>query len=378
MSRGIGSGGKQHSHGLASIAWSAESPSPMIKSLRARATRILARVQTRGPRQRPHHEPGPPHSIVKLIEYFASLEPAPDVLYLGDSVVERVSRNDRDTRTLGDMVSLCLNGRLTVGSISRTGYHMGVFRGVVRALAAMPTWPKMVVFPVNMRTFSPQWDLRPMWQYDEEINSLENCAASLLESVEAIAERAEGDAELVHFDNVRVRYPMTTLSSIGEFRDVIARRHGSAEMKRFRLRQIFIFHYLHDLVPDHRRIVALRDLLSTVDAMGVRALAYISPVNFAAGIRRVGAEFEELFGANVARVCEVIMPFEESGRVRLQDWSVAFDSRSFFHEDEPTEHLNEVGRMNLAGKIAEEVLELSQVKAAGSMPASRGARSAAV
>jgi hypothetical protein len=207
-----------------------------------------------------------------------------------------------------------------------------------------------------------------MWQYDEEIRALEQYAASPREPVSVIAERAERDADLELFDSVKVQYPMTTLSSIGEFRQVIARRHGDSDARRLRLRQVFIFHYLHALAPDHRRIVGLQDVLNTVNAVGMRGLVYISPVNYLAGIRYVGTEFEELLRANVARVCEVIKPFEDSGRVRLQDWSLSFDSTGFFHGDEPTEHLGQLGRRSLARQIAGEIVELSRVEDGSSSP----------
>lgn len=332
----------------------------VIKGLLARLTLLLRPGAATAARRHAQHQRGQPLALAKLIDEFATPGSAPDVLYMGDSVVERVSRNDRDPRSLGEMVSSCLDGCLSVAHISRSGYHMGVFRGVVRALAAMPSRPRALVFPVNMRSFSPQWDHRALWQFREEISALERYAVSPLEPVTSIIERDESDADLAQYHGLAVHYPMTAFGSIGEFREIIARRPGNAEGRRFRLRQIFLFHYMYPLVASHRRIEALQDALSMISGIGVSAAVYITPVNYQAGIRYVGGEFQRLLRSNVAVVCEATKPFQESGRVRVLDWSEAFDSARFFHQDEATEHLNEVGRMNLARAIADTVRESSR------------------
>jgi hypothetical protein len=195
---------------------------------------------------------------------------------------------------------------------------------------------------------------------------MERYAVSPFESVTPIVKRDESVADLAQYDGRAVRYPMTVFRSIGEFREIIARRPGNTEERRFRLRQIFVFHYLYPLVPNHRRIVALQDALSAMSGMGVRGLVYITPVNHMAGTRYVGSEFRRLLRSNVAMVCEITEPFQNSGRVRVIDWSVAFDSSAFFHEDEATEHLNETGRMSLARAIAAGVVDLARAESVSS------------
>lgn len=328
----------------------------MPASVVACVMRLVRRGRSIGDRRQIRDVRGEPDTLARLVNSFATGGSPPEVLYLGDSVAERVSRSDRDTRTLGEMVSWCVDSRCSVACISRSGYHMGVFRGVARALAAMPTRPKVMILPVNMRSFSPQWDRRPMWQFGEEISALERYATYPQEAIPRIIEQDETDAELARYDQLAVQYPMTEFGTIGEFREAIAWRPSTTEQRQFRLRQIFMFHYMHPLVANHRRLEALKDVLSAMRAMGVAGVVYITPVNYQAGTRHVGTGFQRQLRSNVEIVREVMAPFERSGCLQMLDWSTVVESRGFFHENEPTEHLNEVGRLRLARAIADAVL----------------------
>ena len=68
--------------------------------------------------------------LVQLVEAFDRDRRSPDVLFLGDSVVERVSRNDRDVRTLGEMVVDEFAPSIDGLAVSHSGFHPAVFREI--------------------------------------------------------------------------------------------------------------------------------------------------------------------------------------------------------------------------------------------------------
>jgi hypothetical protein len=304
-------------------------------------------------------EPYP--ELVKLVELFNSGNPVPDVLYLGDSVVERISHNDFDKRNLGEIVAANLEGALQVAYVSRGAYHMGVFYGLICALEKMRGRPGIVILPVNMRSFSPQWDLSPSYQFEHEIQAIEDYIANPEGAIAAIpiGKVVVSQSLFESFDATPVNYPYTEFNHVGRFRKIIKSKPESEEQRKFRLRQIFIFHYMHSLISSHRKIAQLNNILHTLTNMGIAVLVYVAPINFQAGEKYVGNKFLSSLASNVKIVLDTIMAYKAAGRVHFLDCSTMFASQYFFHEDEATEHLDQTGRNALALIISKAVQQLS-------------------
>src|SRR5688500_7661811 len=70
------------------------------------------------------------HPFAELIALHAAFDAArrvPDVLYFGDSVVERLSHHDDDRRTLGQMVGDELGSSKQTFALSHSAYHSQIF-----------------------------------------------------------------------------------------------------------------------------------------------------------------------------------------------------------------------------------------------------------
>ncbi len=106
--------------------------------------------------------------LQKLMKCFNGDNEFPLVLYFGDLVVERISRDDLNQSTLGEMVTEDLKDIPTC-YISHSSYNPKIYYYLLSALEKMKGYPKVVILPVNLRCFSPQWDLNPQWQFEDEI-----------------------------------------------------------------------------------------------------------------------------------------------------------------------------------------------------------------
>src|SRR5688500_14215929 len=90
---------------------------------------------------------------------------APEILIFGDSVMERVADDDVDRRPLHQMIKDSLLPRYHCISISYSAYNPKIYYYFVKSLEKLKKYPKIIVLPINIRAFSPQWDLRPHWQH---------------------------------------------------------------------------------------------------------------------------------------------------------------------------------------------------------------------
>lgn len=231
---------------------------------------------------------------------------------------------------------------------------MKIYHALLSLLDVTRRKPRLVVLPINIRSFSPQWDLEPSWQFDREIKLIDEYISSHKKHIPVINKLSSGSFDYERFDATTVKYPLTAFDTIGQFRLVINGKPRTEEQFRFRKKQIFIFHYLHKLSVAHPKIKALTQLVKKISAWDVRLLIYITPVNSQAGDRYVGDQFSELFKANIQVIHKILNPYLSS-KMKLLDLSSVLPPDDFFNPGDPTEHLNENGRLFLASKLFETI-----------------------
>ena len=90
-----------------------------------------------------------------------------DVLLFGSSVEEYADSKDKDKRSISKMIN-SLSNKYHVESISGVAYHMDLFLELSKYIVKNLSHPKLIIVPINMRTFSPEWDKRPEYQFEKE------------------------------------------------------------------------------------------------------------------------------------------------------------------------------------------------------------------
>lgn len=298
--------------------------------------------------------PKPYPALAKLAaNYDSRLTKGANILYLGDSVVGRISWHDTDKRNLDRMVADRLSESKNLLCIAEAAYHFRVYFHLLEVLRCMRNRPGLVILPINMRCFSPQWDLNPAWQFEEEIQALK----AYPQTRKTPAIRRNADALTFSDDerNLELDLPYTDLKRLGQFLDIIKNIPSDPEGKFHRRKQIYILHYLNALSRDHRRMQYLGKTLDLLSELKVGTLLYITPINYEGGTRHVGDGFMDTVRANAKVVQDYIHPWLEKGQTCFLDLQEYLTSDHFFHADELTEHLNQTGRMKLAQALAREI-----------------------
>ena len=297
-------------------------------------------------------DPQPYAALVQLLLSFDGTTGGADVLYFGDSVVERVAREDQDQRTLGEMVQDRLRAQRRVVVLSLSAYNAEMYRLLLLAVANMASHPGLVIVPINMRSFSPQWDRNPNWQFSQERALLQRYTVDAAIDIKLAPDQEPTKDALEAYDAVPVTYPLTCFDRIGQFRLVINARAETAEQRRFRTKQIFIFHYMFALAREHWLIDALHGVIDIANSMQTKVMFYTTPINYQAGMRYVGPEFADRLAENVRTVCDAVTRMRSDEGPLFLDYSQRLGSEYFFHYDLATEHLNQDGRRALTEEIA--------------------------
>lgn len=220
---------------------------------------------------------------------------------------------------------------------------------ILKALKQLNSLPRLVVLPINLRSFSPSWDLHPAYQQEQVVQNLKK----YIEARGFAAEAPFGiDQRLKQEDfwNTKVKYPLLDeIAHIEQFEWFVANKGKNEEESYRRYKHIFIYHYLYELSRDNRKMKLLKSCLDLVAGTECRIFAYVTPVNYQAGQKYVGKQFELGIKNNIKMLGDYIQT--DRREVLFEDWSDLLDVDRFAHSNETTEHLNFAGRQALATEV---------------------------
>lgn len=279
----------------------------------------------------------------------------PALLVFGDSVFLRVATDDQSSLSLGEILGLIFQDGMFL--VSGSGYHSGVFEQFSAVLEVLPARPRIAVVPINLRIFSPTWDLNPLYQFQSEIELLSSFDlkrpdytlhdAKLSTEVEDRVMSMELDGEKV--------------ISLNEFLCIIGKSPAiGSEAWKDRLKTIFQYHYMYPLNTEHRKIKSLKQTIKRLNGIGVSVYCYITPINYEAGIEYCGDVFMEAVEKNISiiqqeigSVSTAVFTGNDALAFRFDNFAFRFARNVFFTSHNATEHLRFEGRDLIAKRIAE-------------------------
>lgn len=110
-------------------------------------------------------------SFPELEELKEAIDDEVDIILFGSSVNRYTAFQDTNKSSIGEMLDLEMVD-VKVKDISHGAYHVEIFYSFLKRILKYEYQPK-IVLPINLRSFSPEWDLRPGYQFTREKNILE-------------------------------------------------------------------------------------------------------------------------------------------------------------------------------------------------------------
>jgi hypothetical protein len=299
--------------------------------------------------------------LKRFVEAFSGAHP-PDTLMFGDSVALRVADDDLSGETLGGIVSAGIApGRFHL--VADSGYHIGVFEQYCRLLEHLPRRPELVVLPINLRSFSPTWDLNPLYQFMAEIEVLKSFEVALpCYRISQIAMDRYGDEEQICSSSID-----ESSITLKQFQELIEKTpaHGSDDWRN-RLHNIFKWHYGVLINLDHRKLLSLKNTIEKLQGLGIPVYAYFTPINHESGWRFCGPKFEDIVKKNISTIQTALNSLVKTHNsnvqhpvFKLDDFSTRFGKDSFFTEHNATEHVRFAAREFLAQQIIDQKVKIN-------------------
>lgn len=227
---------------------------------------------------------------------------------------------------------------------------MDIYLAYARYIVAKENLPKTVIIPINLRSFSPEWDVRPEYQFEKELTFLQNNNSIFIRSFHkplSIFRFYKPEISKQEYEALPVYHGSQLVGTVGEFEETISEYPTSENMVRS-----LIYFYLYDLEDDHRKLQSMANLSDIYRAKGIDVIFYITPIDYQIGNYYMGESFTEQVAQNIAVITETL----QGKDVLLLDYSFSLTSDFFNWDNYPNEHLNENGRnfiaLNLSNKLS--------------------------
>jgi hypothetical protein len=209
------------------------------------------------------------------------------------------------------------------------------------------TPPKFIVVELNLRSFSPEWDLRPEYQFEYEKIILENTFLAQFYHPLSVFKYFQRDISQESFVNSYVNIDGKTVGKVNDFLK-------SETINEEYLKNQFLFHYLYKLDKNHRKVRAMIEIIEMASNHGSKVLFYVTPIDYNKGEHFFPKEFDKILTSHISFFHNLLT---EHGAYFL-DLSNSIPENYFSYGQTP-EHLKQQGRQFVASKIALEVNKIS-------------------
>lgn len=296
----------------------------------------------------------PAHFITSLLSLYEN----PEVLYFGDSVLSAISEYDVNKECLSSMLFNRLRKQMNIQFVRGGSYHTGLYYLYSKCIEYIGIKPRLIVIPVNMRVFSPQWSFNP-------INQCQMIATNLTQFLKKNKCDIKYDLTTIltqkEFFDTRVEYRGTRWNKIQEFEETLFNNlpKMSIDQRMERKRITFIYNYMYALYPNNYRLLLLKDTISLLNSLGIKCMIYVTPINYCAGLKYVGQEFLEVLNQNVKIMEQSLRQCcqeNDMSELKIYDFSKLCVAEYFGNPNETTEHMGELGRTVIADLVSSLIL----------------------
>jgi acetyl esterase/lipase len=299
------------------------------------------------------HPPELPEEILALEQ---QLRAGVDIVYLGDSTLIYPEGEPSIPEILRELLP-----NQKIGDVAHPAYQLDLYERYVNYLVEHKAQVKAVIIPINMRSFSPEWDLRPTYQFEREktILTYGPVLATIFYRLFDTFGLFDSPISQDEFLEATVFNGDQPVGEVADFEELIGAEANGLETNDNgfayyaglpsqddleALKGTLIYYYMYNLDRRHRKIESLKAASRLLTDNGIKPIFYITPINYELGESHIGELFHERVTENTAVVERVLR------RKDVDVLNLIFDLEAYNFVD--TEHLTENGKTYVAEALA--------------------------
>lgn len=282
----------------------------------------------------------------------ATRDSAPDVVLLGESVLDFVGPLDADQRRLPTMLDAALGPDFSLLAVHGGGYHAELLATYLELLAKREHRPRVVVLPLWVRGRFRPWIEHPRFGHVDALAKLRAL------DPETPPWRVRGSLRRATSADFEAYYrrPHSTLLgelTVGDYAIPLKARTVTDPQERLAL--LYAHHHGALLRDGSEEVAAVTRMGVAARALGGGVVAYQTPISVETGTAVLGEAFEQRVRENFRAVDRA---FRLGAGGSVLQTGTAFAADEFIDPADGSEHLNERGRARLAGQLADAVRPL--------------------
>ncbi len=247
-------------------------------------------------------------------------------LIMGDSVYYRTSHFDKDPRTL-----LQLTGSKDISFCVGSAFNLRIYRNFLEVILARNSKVDTVLIEINLRSFSAQWYLNPLYSFTEELTYLR---------------KLTGIAEF--FSTPTVGSWENTIIETRKFGPVPVSKLNEEIEKNVKkdspeYHELLLEFFHNSRIDHHHELVyELKEIKRLISNSSINTLFYFTPINIDLMREVCTSDLLTTINSNIKLLEDLLDPFT------VFNFLSEFESSDFLSPFEKTEHLNEFGRKKLS------------------------------
>lgn len=279
-----------------------------------------------------------------------------DVLYFGDSSVLYFSNKDKNKSSTADIFQKILGERFKILKLASPAWNSTVFEMYSNYLSKNKILAKTVIVPINLRSFSVDWDLYPAYQFNDDMIYFEYYDTFLSPFIGVISNLTLADVNQKYnflHENSLVYDGEIALGKAKNFENMSKDIPYSV-----RLKKSITLYYLSNIQKKHRKLLSLVKIAKNFKKNGVNLIYYITPIDYQTGERYLGKKFVDRISDNI----DTIISELRKENVTIVNYSFDLKTDKFTWRENggeyPNEHLNYAGRLFVASELSKIIKSL--------------------
>lgn len=285
-----------------------------------------------------------------------------DIIYFGDSSVGWTSKYDTNLHSVAGMLGIILEKNHSVGEVTHKSYHAGMFDEYSAYMTNIHYYPRYIIVPINMRSFSPEWYLRPQYQFVDELLYLHLHGTLLSPVLSFLINVTIPDVNRI-FDTMYSLSPVYDGDKyIGNGASMTIKMSDKSPVQT-RIPAMIQMAYFGPIQKSRR----LENFLAIADRYKnspTKVIFYITPMDYQTGEKYFGKHYDSLTAHYISQISQSL---RQHGAIVL-DLSRLQEANNFIWKEDGyiNEHLNQFGRHKVAeqvGMVIEPNLTLEELTA---------------
>lgn len=266
-----------------------------------------------------------------------------DIILLGSSVNKYTAKSDTDKRALSEMLNDIIPNKQVVG-ISHSAYQLDIFHEIIKHIVINKNDDTLtIIVPINLRSFAPQWDLRPHYQFVKEKYYFNGLPYVFNFKNYRKISKEEFEMHPIFFENKQI-------GTVEEFEDEETKIDSITDLKMG-----YISHYMQPIEEGNSKLLSLKEIDKISKHQNdLRIIFYITPIDIETAENIQVKRCREIIIRNIEIIKSEIM------YSRFIDLSFYLNSQMFDYERRPNEHLNMYGKKELAKILSNECTDAQQ------------------